>query len=206
MTVIVRRWILGYNESIISNKGVQVAKTERRAIDKVFILLGVVTTAALVIIGGLTWYGHHFATNMVTSELSSQKIYFPTKGSPALTALPQSDQTAMSKYAGQRLVNGEQAKVYADHYIAIHLKNMANGKTYAEISAESMADPSNQQLQSLKNKFFQGQTLRGLLLSAGYSYWVFGMLAGYVAMAAFAGAIVMAILVLFGLQHLRKLK
>ncbi len=181
-------------------------KTERRAIDKVFILLGSASTAALLVIGGLAWYGHQFATNMVTTELSAQKIFFPERGSQALESLPQKDKEAISQYAGQQLVNGEQARVYANHYIGVHLEQMADGKTYAEVSAESMKDPSNQKLQAQKATLFQGETLRGMLLSAGYAYWTFGMLALYAAIAAFVGAAIMAILVLLGLRHLAKLK
>jgi hypothetical protein len=64
------------------------AKTERKAIDKVFILLGVAMTAVLLVVGGLAWYGYHFATTSVTTQLSEQKVFFPPKGSTAITALP----------------------------------------------------------------------------------------------------------------------
>lgn len=181
------------------------AKMERKAIDKVFILLGVVATGALLVVSALAWYGYHFATTMVTSELSAQKIYFPAKDSAAIAALPQDDREQMTKYAGQQLVTGEQAKVYANHFIAVHLDEIADGKTYAEVSSEATANPADQKLQAQKNALFQGQTLRGILLSAGYAYWTFGMLALYAAVAALAGAVIMAILVLLGLRHLRKL-
>src|SRR5437763_15398061 len=98
------------------------AKTERKAIDKVFILLGTAMTAVLLVVGGLTWYGYHFATNSVKTELSQQKIFFPPKDSPAIAALPSADQKEMSKYAGQQLVNGQQAKVYANNFINVHLQ------------------------------------------------------------------------------------
>jgi len=65
-----------------------------------------------------------------------------------------------------------------------------------------MKDPTNQKLQAEKATLFQGETLRGLLLSAGYSYWTMGMLARDAAIAFFAGAAVMAVLVLLGLARL----
>lgn len=182
------------------------AKAERKAIDKVFILLGAVTTAALLVIGALAWYGYQFANTMVTTELSAQKVYFPPKGSKALTSLPKEDQDAMNKYAGQQMTTGEQAKVYADHFIGVHLKEVAGGKTYSEVSAEAMANPTDQKLQMQKAVLFQGETLRGLLLGDGYAYWVFGMLAKYAAIASFAGAALMLVLVLLGLRHLSKMK
>jgi uncharacterized membrane protein YebE (DUF533 family) len=180
------------------------AKTERKAIDKVFILLGTVTTGVLLVIGGLAWYGYNFATNQVKTELSDQRIYFPPKDSPAITALPATDQTEMNKYAGQQLTNGQQAKVYADNFIKVHLGEVAGGQTYAQVSTAALKDPTNQKLQGQKATLFQGETLRGLLLGSGYAYWTFGMIAKYVALAALAGAAVMAVLVWLGLMHLAK--
>lgn len=182
------------------------AKTERRAIDKVFILLGTAMTAVLLVVGGLAWYGYHFATNSVTTELSDQKVFFPSKDSPALKALPQADQAEMNKYAGQQLTNGQQAKVYANNFIKVHLQEVAGGQTYAEVSTAALKDPTNLKLKTQKAVLFQGETLRGLLLGDGYSYWTFGMLAKYVAIVSFVGAGVMAILVWLGLLHIAKLK
>jgi len=180
--------------------------TEARAVDRVFIMLGAAMTALLLVGGCLGWYGYHFATTMVTNELSSQKVFFPPKGSPALQALPAEDQAAMNKYAGQQLVNGDQAKVYADHFIGVHLQEVAGGQTYSQVSAAAMANPKDAKLQTQKAVLFQGETLRGLLLGDGYSYWTFGMIAKYVAFAAFAGAAVMAVLVALGVHHLSGLK
>jgi len=59
------------------------AKSDRKTIDKIFILLGAAVTAVLLVAGGLAWYGYKFATNSVRTELSAQKVYFPAKGSPA---------------------------------------------------------------------------------------------------------------------------
>lgn len=182
------------------------AKTERRAIDKVFILLGIAMTAVLVVVGGLAWYGYHFATNQVTTELSAQKIFFPPEGSAAITALPAADQAEMNKYAGQQLVNGNQAKVYANNFINVHLSEVAGGQTYAQVSTAALSDPTNTKLATEKAVLFQGETLRGLLLGDGYSYWTFGMLAKYAAIAAFVGAGVMAVLVWLGMIHLAKLE
>jgi hypothetical protein len=182
------------------------AKSERKAIDKVFILLGTAITAVLLVMGGLAWYGYHFAENSVRAELSEQKIFFPVKDSAALTALPVEDQKEMNRYAGQQLVSGQQAKVYANNFIKVHLSKVAGGQTYAEVSTASLKDPDNQKLQAQKSTLFQGETLRGLLLGGAYSNWVFGTIAKYVAIASFVGAGVMAILVLLGLKHLAKIK
>lgn len=180
--------------------------TESRAVDKVFILLGSVGAIVLLVVGGLLWYGYTFATGMVTEQLSAQKIYFPEKDSTAFTALPAEDQAAIAPYAGQQLVNGEQAKVFANNYIAVHLSKIAGGKTYSEVSAEAMQDPTNTTLQTQRATLFQGETLRGMLLGTGYAFWTFGVIAKYAALAAFVAAFVMAMLVLLGRMHLAKMK
>ena len=180
--------------------------TERKAIDKVFILLGSGAVVVLAVAGAVLWYGYNFATGMVKDQLSAQKIFFPAADSAAIKALDEADRKAVEKYAGQQLVDGDQARVYADHYIGAHLKRTADGKTYAEVSAEAQKDPTNEKLKAQKTTLFQGETLRGMLLGSGYAFWTFGMIAKFSAMAAFAGALVMAGLVALGVRHLRSLK
>jgi hypothetical protein len=179
-------------------------KEKRRIIDQVFILLGVVVTVIMLVAGGIAWKGYKFAADQVRTELSAQKITFPPKGSPAIAALPEANQAQMNQYAGQPLTTGDQARVYANDFIAVHLGKIAGGKTYSEVSALAMASPSDQKLQAQKATLFQGETIRGLLLSAGYSYWTMGMLARDAAVAFFVGAAVMAFLVVLGLMRLRK--
>jgi hypothetical protein len=177
------------------------ASVERKAIDKVFILLG--SMAAIVLLGAsvLGWVGYTFATSQVRNELSAQKVYFPVKGSPAFSP---EEYPTIQKYAGQLVDDGPKAKAYANEYIGHHLKKIAGGKTYSEVSALAMKDPTNAKLQQQKATLFQGETLRGLLLGDGYGYWVFGMMAMYASIAAFAGAVVMFILVLLGIRHLKR--
>jgi hypothetical protein len=65
-----------------------------------------------------------------------QKITFPAANSPAL--LP-----GVKQYAGQQLVNGSQAKAYANDFINVHLSKVAGGQTYAQVSAAAIAAPTN---------------------------------------------------------------
>lgn len=178
------------------------AKSQRKTIDKVFVLLGTISTVVLLFIGSLAWWGYSFATNNVRDELSAQKIYFPAKGSPALDP---SEYPDLQQYAGQLVDNGPKAKAYANGFIGRHLEKVADGKTYAEISGLAQQDPSNEKLQQQKQTLFQGETLRGLLLSS-YVYWTFGMLAQYLAVASFAAAVIMAVLVYLGRVHSARLK
>ena len=48
---------------------------------------------------------------------------------------------SVSQYAGQQLLTGEQAQVYANDFINVHLGEIGGGKTYAQLSAAAMALP-----------------------------------------------------------------
>jgi hypothetical protein len=179
------------------------SNADRKTIDKVFILLGLAMTVALLLASILTFVGYRFATQSVRDELSAQNIYFPQKGSPALDP---AEFPGLQKYAGQQVDDGLKAKAYANEFIAVHLKKAAAGKTYAEISTLAMQDPTNTKLQQQKQTLFQGETLRGLLLGDGYGYWVFGQIALVASIGTLVGAVIMAVLVLLGIRHLAKLR
>src|SRR5690606_23900255 len=100
---------------------------------------------------GLAWWAQSFATDMVRTELSAQKIYFPEKGSPALDP---EQYPGLQQYAGQLVDDGPKAKAYANEYIAAHLQNTADGKVYAEVSAELRQDPDNETLQAQRDALF----------------------------------------------------
>jgi hypothetical protein len=70
----------------------------------------------------------------------------------------------------QGQLTGQQAEAYADHFIAVHVTDMAGGKTYSQLSAASLAQPGNTQLAGLAGTVFKGETLRSILLNA-YGWW-----------------------------------
>jgi hypothetical protein len=175
----------------------------RIAFDKLASLGGLFVAAVLLIAGGLLLWGHNFVTNDVHSQLAAQKIFFPAKGSPEIKALPAADATAMSAYAGQQLVTGAQAEVWADHFIAVHLKEIGGGKTYSQLSAASLANPKNAALAGQVQTVFRGETLRGLLLNA-YAFWKIGQIMFIAAIVAFAAAAAMLVLSGLGLAHVRR--
>ena len=109
----------------------------------------------------------------------------------------------MRPYGGQQLTTGAQAEVYADHFIANHLKAIGGGKTYAQLSAEAIAQPKNTVLAAQVATVFKGETLRGLLLNA-YAFGTMGMIAGIAAIAAFIAGAVMLVLSGLGLMHARR--
>ena len=173
----------------------------RRTFDKVMSLGGVVLTVALLVAGGLAFWGYSFANGRVHDQLAAQRIYFPPMGNPALA--PAEIGRYLNQYAGLQLVNGAQAEAYADHFIAVHLKEVAGGKTYAEVSALARANPNDQALQGQVQTLFRGETLRGLLLNA-YAFWKFGQIALIGAIVAFAAGGIMFVLTVLVDWHLRR--
>ena len=173
----------------------------RRTFDALMTTAGAVVAAVLVVAGCLLLWGHQFANSNVRSQLVAQRVYFPAKGDAEL-ADPQVG-PYLNQYAGQRLANGAQAKAYADHFIAVHLKKIGGGQTYAELSAKAMAQPTNTELAGQVNTVFKGETLRGMLLNA-YAFWKMGQIALYAAIAAFVGAALMLALAALGFLHLRR--
>jgi hypothetical protein len=109
----------------------------------------------------------------------------------------------MNQYAGQQMTTGAQAETYANHFIAVHLKEIGGGKTYSQLSAESLASPKDLKLKSQVETVFQGTTLRGLLLNA-YAFWQIGQIARYAAIAAFAGGVIFLVLSILGFLHMRR--
>jgi len=153
-------------------------------------LVGIFAFAA-----GLLFWGGNFSRGMINDQLTAQQIFFPPANSPAITALPAADASAMTVYAGQQLTTGEQAQVYANSFIGVHLKEVASGKTYAQVSAEALANPTNTKLAGQVQTLFRGETLRGLLLNT-YGWWTVGTVAIYagIGMAIASFAVLLALL------------
>jgi hypothetical protein len=172
----------------------------RKVIDYLVSSAGLIVAVVLIGIGGLLVWGHVFIDNQVHSQLAAQKIFFPPKGSSA-TAGPQF--AAMRQYAGQQLLTGPQAETYANHFIAVHLSEVAGGKTYAQVSAAALADPTNTALKTQAATLFQGTTLRGLLLNA-YAFGTTAKIAGIASLVSFIGAAIMLLLSGLGFAHARR--
>lgn len=180
-----------------------VAVMRRRLFDVLVSGVGALLTAVLIVAGVLLLWGHSFTSNQVSTQLSEQQITFPAKDSVAFTALPTADQAAMAPYAGQQMTNGAQANAYANHFIAVHLREIGGGKTYSQLSAQSLADPGNTQLAATVETVFKGTMLRGSLLNA-YAFWQIGQIALIAGIIALCAAFVLLILTLLGFWHLRR--
>jgi hypothetical protein len=196
--------------------GAEVIRLPRRTIDKLLVGFGLIAAIVFAVAGGLLTWGANFSNDYVYDELSSQNVFFPDEAS-----LLEEGRDDLVKYADEQVTTGPEAEAYAS-YIGGHLEEIADGQTYAEIddrgaaAAVEEAEASGaseaeiaelqataDQLKGQRDSLFKGETLRGLLLSS-YAWSTIGRIAGIAAWVAFAGAVVLAGLVVAGLVHLRR--
>jgi hypothetical protein len=135
---------------------------------------GLVLAVTLGIAGGLLTWGSAYIHNAVHNQLAAQQIYFPAASAfahaKAGTEITPGMIPSVSQYAGQQMLTGQQAEAFADHFIAVHIAEMGAGKTYSQLSAESIAQPNNAKLAATVASVFKGETLRSMLLNA-YGWW-----------------------------------
>ena len=183
----------------------------RKTFDKIVTFVGFGLSAFLLVLAGLLNWGATFAQDSVKSQLENQNISFP-----AAEAMPPSTKDQLSKWAGMQVTTGEMARDYSDLYIWEHMKGASKAgigreSTYSEVSGMYLgaakggkASPEEiGKLGELRQTLFMGNTLRGLLLEA-YAFGTLGVIAGYSAIAALAGGILMLLLSIAGLMHLRR--
>ena len=173
---------------------------QRRTFDVLMSVAGLVLAGIMFIAGGLLTWGYTFVNHQVHTQLAAQQIYFPPKGSEALSP---AEFPTLQQYAGQQVVTGEQARAYANDFIGAHLKAAGGGQTYSQLSAKALANPNDTQLAAQVQTMFRGETLRGLLLNA-YAFWKFGQLAMWGAVVAFVGGAALLLLSGFGFWHARR--
>jgi len=172
----------------------------RSILDKLISSAGLIVAVVLLGASGGLFFAYNFIHAQVHDQLAAEKITFPATGSESLAALPGADKTAVEQYAGQQLLTGAQAEAFADHYIAVHLKNIGGGKTYSELSAQSIANPTDTALAGKVNTVFKGETLRGLLLNA-YAFDTMAVVARYAAFGTLVAGIVLLVLSGLGFMH-----
>ena len=151
--------------------------------------------------GVLLMWGYSFANSNVHNQLAEQQIVFPSKAAfahpVAGSEITPSMIGTVSTYAGQPLVTGQQAEVYANDFIAVHLQEIGGGLTYSQLSAKAMALPKGSAAytaaEAKVQTVFQGTTLRGLLLEA-YAFGTFATIALIASISAFVLAAIMAVL------------
>lgn len=188
----------------------------RRTLDILFSTGLVLLAGLLVAIGVVLTTNANFANTYVRDQLSQQNITFPAAGE--LTD-QEKQAPCLVEYAGQDLTTGKQAECYANNFIGLHLKSIANGQTYAGLgepqsrlreqvaAAQESNDPALADLQkqlntvtSQRETVFKGETLRGLLLTS-YGFSEFGVKAAQGALVAYLAAGLLALLAIAGFVH-----
>jgi hypothetical protein len=181
--------------------------TMRRNSSLVTAIAGFAVAAILLAAGGLLTWGSAYVHNTVQGQLAAQQIFFPAKAAfanaKAGTEITPSMIPSVSQYAGEQMLTGQQAEAYADHFIAVHLTEIGGGKTYSQLSTESIAQPKNVALAGQVATVFKGETLRSMLLNA-YGWWKVSQLTYIAALVAFALGGLTLIGSLFGLAAGRR--
>jgi hypothetical protein len=188
----------------------------RKSFDAIVSFGGLLLALVLVAAGALMLWGYSYANHTVTTQLSAQEIYFPTKAELAqakpappggFSEITPDMVPYLEPYAGQQLTTGAQAEAYANHFIAGHLEQIGGGKTYSQLSSEAMALPKGSAAytaaEAKAQTMFQGTTLRSMLLNA-YGWWQMGQIALIAAIVSFALAVVTLVLAGLGLWHYRR--
>lgn len=169
---------------------------------------GLALAAVLVVLGAVMRSNAEFAEDNVNRQLSAQRITFKP-----LDALTEQERRVpcLVAYAGKTLTTGKQAQCYADHFIGVHLRAVAGGRTFAEMrelqttlrarvaEAQARNDPALPDLQRQLNEanaqrqaLFEGESNRGLLLTS-YGFATLGAKADQAADGAFTAAAVLLV-------------
>jgi uncharacterized membrane protein len=172
----------------------------RRTIDLLASVAGIVAAIVLAVAGTYFFQRYDFAETNVRDQLRAQNIFFPPE--EALSDAER-NQPGVVKYAGQQVDTGRKAEVYANQFIGLHLSEIADGKTYSELSTESRENPDDEKLAGLVQTAFRGETLRGLLLTT-YGFSELGQQARLMTYVSFAGAVILFVLSLIGIWHARR--
>jgi hypothetical protein len=174
---------------------------DRKGWDRSISWGGLVIAIALIVLGAAAVYGGSFGRDNVQDRLEPQNIVFPP-----LEAMAPEEQEELGDFAGQQVVNGEQAEAYS-RYIGGHLVDVNEGATYAETSAaarEEGLDPEvAAELQAKADTLFKGEALRSILLNA-YGWWTVATIALFAGYVMIAAGIILVIFAILGFRHARK--
>lgn len=148
------------------------------------IVLQVVALLVLAFGSGAAFYANTFTSNQIRAQLAPQQIFFPKDAKSGLPA-------DLTPYAGQQVLNGDQARAYAERYIGLHLKEIGQGRPYSYWSdqARIATDPAEKaKAQGIADTLFKGETLKSMLNTA-WTFSVIGQIGFYAGIALLLAAL-----------------
>src|SRR6476660_4001850 len=103
---------------------------KRRTLDIMLSVGGVGLAVLLLVLGMVMTSNANFAKGYVHDQLAQQHIKFTAADK---LSDEEKQSSCLVQYAGQDLTTGKQAECYANDYIGLHVKSVANanGLTYA---------------------------------------------------------------------------
>jgi ABC-type antimicrobial peptide transport system permease subunit len=171
---------------------------DRKTWDRIISAAGAVVAVVLIVLGAMAIYGGQFGRDSVRDRLVPEKVTFP----PYDAMTPQ-EQAAVGTFAGQQVDTGPEAEAFS-RYIAGHLAEVNEGKTYSETSAAARQeglDPNTAaELQAKADVLFKGETLRSILLNA-YGWWTVATLALWAGIAMVLAGVLLGIFSILGFRH-----
>jgi hypothetical protein len=173
----------------------------------------------LVVLGLILQNQADFAKSYVRDQLTEQHITFAAVDELGPSERDDPNASCLTRFASQPVLTGTQAECYANYFIAFHLSEINDGRTYAEtaldqVDASAAAKRAKtsgaadadvlqakaDQLAAQTQALFRGGTLRGLLLT-NFGFSVLGTRAGQAAVIVFAVALILFIASIVGVVH-----
>lgn len=148
---------------------------------------------------GAMFYANNFTNSQIRGQIEPQQIFFPKDVEPTVEEINakfpdlQPYIADLRNNQGQQVLTGNQAHVFAEAYLGVHLREIDNGKPYSVLSSEARAekDPALKAEKDAKvQTAFRGETLRSILNQA----WAFSVM-GDIAMYAAIGLLAATLLV-----------
>jgi hypothetical protein len=176
--------------------------------------LQVVMVVVLVAMSVAMFWGASFTESQIRSQLEPQKIVLPAGERMEATITEINEKytdlipfiDSLRKYEGQQALTGDQAHVFAEAYLGVHIRDIDNGKPYSVLSSEARAE-KDPDLKAKKDGMvqtaFRGETLRSILNQA-WAFSIFGGVAGFAAWGLLGVALLVAGALVYELFFARK--
>jgi hypothetical protein len=103
------------------------------------ITLWAVLLAGVLVVGGIALYLGTFIRGNVRDQLAAQRIVFTAAAD--LTPQEKAEAACLTRYGGEAVTTGDQARCYSEHYIGLHMQESAAnagfpGASYATLGKE----------------------------------------------------------------------